>query len=145
VGLEKSSRLLPAEISGGMKKRAGLARALILDPEVLLLDEPSAGLDPVSARALDDLILELKRELNVGFIVVTHDLDSIRTVADRAIMLDRGRVLAQGTVAELSASRDPVVAGFFAREAQNLSVSTNQTVAELLRMSRDRNSHDSRE
>ena len=117
VGLESSAHLLPGEISGGMKKRAGLARALALDPEVLLFDEPSAGLDPVTARALDNLILDLKHRLEVGILVVTHELGSINLIADRAVMLDRGRIVAEGNLSQLRANRSPLVHAFFAREA----------------------------
>ncbi|PLX79741.1 MAG: polyamine ABC transporter ATP-binding protein [Desulfuromonas sp.] len=89
VGLAEFSGYYPAEISGGMRKRAGLARAMALDPDVLFFDEPSAGLDPVSARQLDDLILELKGGLGTTIVIVTHELASIFAVADRALFLDR--------------------------------------------------------
>jgi phospholipid/cholesterol/gamma-HCH transport system ATP-binding protein len=133
VGLESAARLLPAEISGGMKKRAGLARALVLDPEVLVFDEPSAGLDPVTARALDDLILDLRARLGVGIVVVTHELGSINLIADHAIMLDRGKVLAEGPLAHVKESDNPIVHAFFAREARRGDDGTNP-IADLLRM-----------
>jgi phospholipid/cholesterol/gamma-HCH transport system ATP-binding protein len=133
VGLESSARLLPAEISGGMKKRAGLARALALDPEVLLFDEPSAGLDPVTARALDDLILDLRARLGVGIVVVTHELGSINAIADHVIMLDRGKIIAEGPLAEVRESDNPIVHAFFAREARR-DTSGDRPIAELLRM-----------
>lgn len=88
VGLEAAAASYPSEISGGMKKRAGLARALAFDPEILFLDEPSAGLDPISSRRLDDLILRLRDLLSVTVVMVTHELDSIFTVADDCIFLD---------------------------------------------------------
>jgi len=88
VGLAGFEEFYPAEISGGMRKRAGLARAMALDPEVLFFDEPSAGLDPLSSRRLDDLILELRQSLGTTFVVVTHELASIFTIADRAVFLD---------------------------------------------------------
>lgn len=88
VGLAGFEEFYPSEISGGMRKRAGLARAMALDPEVLFFDEPSAGLDPLSARRLDDLILELRASLGTTFVVVTHDLASIFAIADRAVFLD---------------------------------------------------------
>jgi phospholipid/cholesterol/gamma-HCH transport system ATP-binding protein len=132
VGLESSARLLPAEISGGMKKRAGLARALALDPEVLLFDEPSAGLDPVTARALDDLILDLRARLGVGIVVVTHELGSINAIADHAIMVDHGKVIADGPLADVRAMNNPVVRAFFAREAPHESVG-ERPIADLLR------------
>jgi phospholipid/cholesterol/gamma-HCH transport system ATP-binding protein len=100
---------IPSQLSGGMVKRAGLARALALDPELLLLDEPTSGLDPASARALDRLILELKRALDLTVVLVTHDLDSIRLLADRVAMLGRGKLLALGTLEELKQSREPAV------------------------------------
>ncbi len=88
AGLSGFGDYYPSEISGGMRKRAGLARALALDPEILFLDEPSAGLDPVSAMRLDELILQLRETLNTTFVVVTHELESLYTIADRALYLD---------------------------------------------------------
>ncbi len=132
VGLENSARLLPAEISGGMKKRAGLARALALDPEVLLFDELSAGLDPVTARALDDLILDLRARLGVGIVVVTHELGSINAIADHVIMVDHGKVIAEGPLADVRAMDNPVVHAFFAREAPHETVG-ERPIADLLR------------
>jgi phospholipid/cholesterol/gamma-HCH transport system ATP-binding protein len=90
VGLAGFERYYPSEISGGMKKRAGLARAIALDPDILFFDEPSAGLDPLSAKRLDDLILELRDGLGATVVLVTHDLDSILTIADNAVFLDAG-------------------------------------------------------
>jgi phospholipid/cholesterol/gamma-HCH transport system ATP-binding protein len=118
VGLSASARLLPAEISGGMKKRAALARALALDPTLLLFDEPSAGLDPVTARELDDLILRLRDQLGVAIVIVTHELGSIEAIADQAVMLHKGRVLAKGPLAEVRALPHPQVRAFFDRRAQ---------------------------
>lgn len=133
VGLENSARLLPAEISGGMKKRAGLARALALDPEVLLFDEPSAGLDPVTARALDDLILDLRARLGVGIVVVTHELGSINAIADQVIMVNHGKLIAEGPLADVRAMDNPVVHAFFAREAPHESIG-ERPIADLLRL-----------
>jgi phospholipid/cholesterol/gamma-HCH transport system ATP-binding protein len=93
VGLREHADKYPAEISGGMKKRAGLARALALDPEILFYDEPSAGLDPVTSAEIDKLIIDLTRKLGVTSVVVTHEMDSAFTIADRMAMLDKGRVL----------------------------------------------------
>ena len=104
---------MPSQLSGGMIKRAGLARALALDPELLMLDEPSSGLDPVSARALDRLILELKAALGLTVLIVTHDLDSIRIVADRVVMLGKGALLAVGGVDELLQSENQMVREYF--------------------------------
>jgi phospholipid/cholesterol/gamma-HCH transport system ATP-binding protein len=89
VGLEGSSCKMPSELSGGMRKRAAIARAMALDPKVLFLDEPSAGLDPITSSQLDDLIIELSRSLGITFVIVTHELPSIYKVADRVIMLDK--------------------------------------------------------
>ena len=103
----------PNELSGGMIKRTGLARALALDAELLLLDEPSSGLDPVGARALDRLILQLRSSLGLTVLVVTHDLASIRLLADRVGMLGDGKLLAVGPVEELEHSEDPFVRAYF--------------------------------
>jgi phospholipid/cholesterol/gamma-HCH transport system ATP-binding protein len=120
VGLSNAVDLLPAEISGGMIKRGAIARALALDPPLLFLDEPSAGLDPSTSAGLDRLILDLRRELGTTFVVVTHDLGSILTIADRCIMLDAQAqgVIAEGDPRQLSEKSDnPVVHRFFHREA----------------------------
>ncbi len=93
VGLLEAADRYPAEISGGMKKRAGLARALALDPEILFYDEPSAGLDPVTSAQIDQLIVNLSRQLGVTSVVVTHEMDSAFTIADRMCMLDKGRLI----------------------------------------------------
>ena len=97
---------MPSMLSGGQKKRAGLARAIVLDPEVLFYDEPSAGLDPVTSATIDDLIMDLSKKLNVTSIVVTHEMDSAFRIADRMVMLDKGRVLKIGTRDEFAALRD---------------------------------------
>ncbi len=94
VGLREHSEKYPAQISGGMKKRAGLARALALDPQILFYDEPSAGLDPVTSAEIDQLMVDLSKKLGVTSVVVTHEMDSAFTIADRMVMLDKGRVLA---------------------------------------------------
>ncbi len=94
VGLREHATKFPAQISGGMKKRAGLARALALDPKILFYDEPSAGLDPVTSAEIDQLIVDLSQKLGVTSVVVTHEMDSAFTIADRMVMLDKGRVLA---------------------------------------------------
>jgi len=120
VGLADSLSLLPAEISGGMAKRAAIARALALDPPLLFLDEPSAGLDPVTSAGIDQLILELRRDLGLTFVVVTHELASILAIADRCLMLDHDAqgVIASGDPKRLrDESEDPKVRAFFRREA----------------------------
>ena len=119
VGLGSSLDLMPAEVSGGMAKRAAIARAMALDPPLLLLDEPSAGLDPVTSAGLDQLILELRDELGITCVVVTHELPSILAIADRCIMLDRGTrgVIAAGVPREIAkVSLEPAVRAFFRRE-----------------------------
>ena len=118
VELADAADKMPNEISGGMKKRVAIARAMALDPEVVFLDEPSAGLDPITSSSLDDLILKLKREKNMTFVVVTHELPSIFKIADRAAMFDKARkaMIALGKPRELmDKSDDPFVRKFFRR------------------------------
>ncbi len=120
VGLEKYADHFPSEVSGGMKKRAGIARAMALDPELLFLDEPSAGLDPITSAELDQLILQLCRSLGITFVVVSHELASIFEIADRVIMLDKQSrsIIASGSPEELrDLSDNPYVRRFFRREA----------------------------
>jgi len=104
VGMEGSSEKMPSDISGGMQKRVGLARALALEPEILLLDEPTAGLDPISSGEIDDLILKLQREHKMASIVVTHDMHSARTIANRLAILDQGNVVIEGSFEDLRES-----------------------------------------
>ena len=118
VGLADAADKLPSEISGGMKKRAAIARAMALDPEIVFLDEPSAGLDPISSSALDDLVLKLRETKGMTFVVVTHELPSIFKIADRAAMFDKARrgMIALGDPRELkTSSKDPFVLNFFNR------------------------------
>jgi len=121
VGLAGAAHRMPAELSGGMEKRAAIARAMVLDPHILFLDEPSAGLDPVTSAGLDSLIQELSRYFGITFVIVTHELQSINAIADRVIMLDEQTqsIIAEGTPAELRRRTDnPVVRRFFNREPQ---------------------------
>jgi len=104
VGMERALAKMPSDISGGMQKRVGLARALALEPEILLLDEPTAGLDPISSGEIDELILKLQREHQMASIVVTHDLHSARAIANRLALLDKGRVVIEGEFSYLQQS-----------------------------------------
>ncbi len=104
VGMEGDLEKMPSDISGGMQKRVGLARALALEPEILLLDEPTAGLDPISSGEIDELILKLQRERQMASIVVTHDLHSARTIAGRLALLNEGDVVIEGTFEDLQQS-----------------------------------------
>ena len=112
MGMEADLAKLPADISGGMKKRVGLARALALDPEIMLLDEPTAGLDPITAAEIIDLIRELREAHRMSAIVVTHDLRSVEALADRVALLHEGRLVAEGSFDEVKQSDDPFVAAF---------------------------------
>ncbi len=115
VGLPGIQNLKPAELSGGMKKRVGLARALVTDPAYILYDEPTTGLDPVSSDSIDDLIKELNDKLAVTSIVVTHDMFSVKNVADKISMVHRGQIYFTGTIDELVNSRDKVIVDFIKR------------------------------
>lgn len=112
VGLEREYDKMPADLSGGMRKRAGLARALALDPTVLLVDEPSAGLDPITTEEIDDLLLDLKHREGTTLVVVTHNIPSARKLADQLVMLHEGRIIAQGGVEELERSDNEMVRAF---------------------------------
>lgn len=112
VGLREHAHKMPSELSGGMKKRAGLARALSLDPRVLFYDEPSAGLDPVTSTEIDYLMMDLNKKLGVTSVVVTHEMDSAFRIADRMVLLNRGKFIACGTVDEMKNSKDPLVHQF---------------------------------
>jgi phospholipid/cholesterol/gamma-HCH transport system ATP-binding protein len=115
VGMEHDLNKMPSDISGGMQKRVGLARALALQPEILLLDEPTAGLDPITSGEIDDLILKLQEKHALTTVVVTHDLQSAKTISDRLALLDKGKVAMEGTFQELDESNDEFVQEFFKR------------------------------
>ncbi len=112
VGMEQDRHKLPGELSGGMQKRVGLARALALEPDILLFDEPTAGLDPITAAEIDALILQLQKERQMTSVVVTHDIHGARAVSDRLALLRDGRVLIEGSFDSLQKSRDPFVMQF---------------------------------
>jgi phospholipid/cholesterol/gamma-HCH transport system ATP-binding protein len=115
VGLEGFEYYMPSQLSGGMRKRAAVARALAMDPEMLFFDEPSAGLDPIIAAGVDQLILELKRAFRMTILVVTHELASAFLIADRMILIDRGNIVAVGTTTEMQSSTQPRVRQFLDR------------------------------
>ncbi len=131
VELSHAEHLLPSELSGGMRKRAALARAMALDPQLLFCDEPSAGLDPLTSAELDELILRLRDRFGMGIVVVTHELASIEKICDRAVMLSAGRVLAEGTLPEVKAEAHPEIRAFFERIAAG-ELRRDQTALELL-------------
>ena len=112
VGLREHADKMPSQLSGGMKKRAGLARALSMEPKILFYDEPSAGLDPVTSAEIDQLIIDLNRKMGVTSVVVTHEMDSAFRIADRMVLLDRGQFIVSGTPAEMRDSADPLVRQF---------------------------------
>jgi phospholipid/cholesterol/gamma-HCH transport system ATP-binding protein len=118
VGLSGFENYMPSQLSGGMKKRAAVARALAMDPEILFFDEPSAGLDPIIAAGVDELILDLKRAFHMTIIVVTHELASAFLIADRMVLIDKGNVVAIGPTAEIRASTHPRVRQFLDRIAE---------------------------
>ena len=118
VGLSGYEDYMPAQLSGGMKKRAAVARAMAMDPEILFFDEPSAGLDPIIAAGIDQLLLKLKEAFGITIVVVTHELASAFLIADRMVLLDKGHIVANGTPAELQASTQPRVRQFLDRVAE---------------------------
>lgn len=125
VGLGDAQYKLPSELSGGMRKRAGLARAIALDPPLVYFDEPSAGLDPIMASGLDELILTLKKLLGLTFVIVTHELDSIRQIADKILMLDRGNVVFLGSLEEAENTPLERVRQFFERRPDEFIAQRN--------------------
>ena len=116
VGLEESVEKMPSELSGGMRKRIGLARSIITEPKIMLYDEPTTGLDPITSKEISVLILELQKKLNMTSIVVTHDLLCAEIIADRAIVLDKGKIIMEGTIDELTSSDNKLLRNFFSSE-----------------------------
>jgi phospholipid/cholesterol/gamma-HCH transport system ATP-binding protein len=132
VGLSGVESYLPSQLSGGMKKRAGVARAMAMDPEILLFDEPSAGLDPITAAGLDQLILKLKQAFHMTIVVVTHEMPSAALIADRVAMMNRGKVVAVGTLEEVRANPDPWVQQFLNRSPDDESKTDDSYLRELI-------------
>jgi phospholipid/cholesterol/gamma-HCH transport system ATP-binding protein len=118
VGMLEARAKLPADISGGMKKRVGIARALALDPPIVLLDEPTTGLDPITASEITDLIHELRRQRHISSVVVTHDIHGVKGVSDRLAILNEGSIVISGTLDDLKNSRDPFVSRFMTRSGE---------------------------
>jgi phospholipid/cholesterol/gamma-HCH transport system ATP-binding protein len=131
VGLSGFESFMPSQLSGGMRKRAGIARALAMDPEILLFDEPSAGLDPIIAAGIDRLILKLKQAFHMTMVLVTHELASAFLIADRLAMIDQGKILFVGTPAELQASTVARVRQFLDREPDSESQDVEQYLKTL--------------
>ncbi len=131
VGLDGFEDFLPAELSGGMKKRAGLARAMAMDPEIIFYDEPSAGLDPVVAAGLDALIRKMQSTFNLTSVVVTHEMASVDEIADTVCMLHKGEIIALGSPDEVKASDHPFVKQFFERRAEEDDGESSQFVHSL--------------
>jgi phospholipid/cholesterol/gamma-HCH transport system ATP-binding protein len=133
VGLSGFDDYVPSQLSGGMKKRAGLARALAMDPEILCFDEPSAGLDPIVSAALDELIIKLKRAFKMTIVVVTHEMASAFLIADRITMLDKGGIVALGTPEEIRSCDHPRVRQFLDRRPDELTQDSQEYLDILVR------------
>jgi phospholipid/cholesterol/gamma-HCH transport system ATP-binding protein len=116
VSLEEAIDKMPADLSGGMKKRIGLARAIITEPKLMLYDEPTTGLDPITAKEISKLILDLQKELKMTSVIVTHDILCAKIIADRAVMLEDGKIRYTGDITELTTSKDPFLKNFFSDE-----------------------------
>jgi phospholipid/cholesterol/gamma-HCH transport system ATP-binding protein len=121
VRLLPAMNRLPSEISGGMQKRAGLARAIALDPQIVFYDEPSAGLDPIATAVIDELITDLKKQMRMTNVVVTHVMESVQRIADHIVMLDKGRILLNGSLRDLLDATDPKIAGFVRGQTDQLA------------------------
>jgi len=116
VSLEEAINKMPADLSGGMKKRIGLARAIITEPKLMLYDEPTTGLDPITAKEISKLILDLQKELKMTSVIVTHDILCAKIIADRAVVLEDGKIEYTGDITELTTSKDPFLKNFFSDE-----------------------------
>jgi phospholipid/cholesterol/gamma-HCH transport system ATP-binding protein len=132
VGLSGFDKFKPSQLSGGMKKRAGLARAIAMDPEILFCDEPSAGLDPIVAAGLDNLILKLKKAFKMTIVVVTHELESVYIIADRIAMMHNGKIIAIGTKEELKKNPEPIVQQFLNRQADEERIDRKQYLNSII-------------
>ncbi|MBF0362391.1 MAG: ATP-binding cassette domain-containing protein [Oligoflexia bacterium] len=131
VGLDNVLTLLPAELSGGMRKRVAVARAMALDPKIIFLDEPTSGLDPVSAGEMDTLIDNLSKILGITFVIISHDLISIKKIAKRAIFLHQGQIVAEGNPKEFNKHHNLIVKNFFNREQEEEEEEEEQEEVEL--------------
>jgi len=118
VGLTGVENLMPAELSGGMKKRVGLARAIVMDPEIVLFDEPTTGLDPIMSDSIADLVLDTQRSLKTTYILITHDIPFTYKIADKIAMLHEGRIVQEGTVEEMKRNPDPIIRQFLEGRAE---------------------------
>ena len=116
VSLEEAIDKMPADLSGGMKKRIGLARSIITEPKLMLYDEPTTGLDPITAKEISKLILDLQKELKMTSVIVTHDILCARIIADRAVVLEDSKIQYTGNITELTTSKDPFLKNFFSDE-----------------------------
>jgi phospholipid/cholesterol/gamma-HCH transport system ATP-binding protein len=132
VGLAGFADFLPSQLSGGMKKRAALARAMAMDPDILFCDEPSAGLDPIVAVGIDHLILKMKRAFKMTIVVVTHELESVFLIADRIALMHEGKILFLGTKDEMKQSRDPYVRQFLERRPDTEVIDKDQYLSALV-------------
>ena len=138
VGLEDFADFYPNQLSGGMRKRAGLARAIVAEPRILLCDEPTSGLDPITAARMDELLLSMRRQYSdMSVIVVSHDLDSLRAIADHVLVLGEGRAIFSGSLAELEASNNPYLRQFLQREPGDTQSSMQEAPNPLVRQALD--------
>lgn len=132
VGLRGCAHLYPSQLSGGMKKRAGLARAMALDPEIIFYDEPSSGLDPIVAAGLDHLIRKMQNTFNLTSVVVTHDLESVQIIADRVCLLHEGKIIAIGDLKEMEENTHPYLRQFFSRTPNPEETQPTSTILDSL-------------